>query len=479
MRDLADGGAAADAAGGDRPGAGRHRGGDRAGGELPRVGGFIAALIGSVFIQIGTNLANDYSDAKRGADTADRLGPVRVTSSGLVAPRRVLVATWIAFAVAVVCGIYLAVLAGPVILLVGVLSIAAGVLYTGGPRPYGYAGPRRALRLPLLRPRRGQRLLLRPAREAGLPAVRPLGRGRLPLDRDPRRQQRPRPRDRPPRRQEHARGAARPRAHPAALPGPGGRGIRWSLVATIAANSGPWWGALALLSAPLAAKPARAVLERTDGPALNAALAGTGALLGDLQPAALGRPADSRLSRCGSPSTEVIPFALPFREPYVTAARHASSGGRWSCCGSRDADGIEGLGEAVPLSLRGGAGRSRRSSPSCATGMAVRIRPASPLPRAARSRRRCSTCAPGRRACRPGGSSAPESAEPVRCNATLTAGEPAAVAAQAQRWAAEGFATFKLKVGVPGDVGQVRAVREAVGDEARIRVDANGAWTRG
>ena len=65
-------------------------------GELPRVGGFVAALIGSVFIQIGTNLANDYSDARRGADTADRLGPVRVTSSGLVAPQRVLVATWMA-----------------------------------------------------------------------------------------------------------------------------------------------------------------------------------------------------------------------------------------------------------------------------------------------------------------------------------------------------------------------------------------------
>src|SRR5213076_1866497 len=61
-----------------------------------RVAAFIAALIGSVFIQIGTNLANDYSDAKRGADTVDRLGPVRVTSAGLVAPRRVLVATWLA-----------------------------------------------------------------------------------------------------------------------------------------------------------------------------------------------------------------------------------------------------------------------------------------------------------------------------------------------------------------------------------------------
>jgi 1,4-dihydroxy-2-naphthoate polyprenyltransferase len=109
-------------------------------GELARVGGFIAALIGSVFIQIGTNLANDYSDARRGADAVDRLGPVRVTSSGLVAPQRVLVATWVAFAVAVGCGIYLTTVAGPLILLVGALSIAAGVLYTGGPRPYGYEG---------------------------------------------------------------------------------------------------------------------------------------------------------------------------------------------------------------------------------------------------------------------------------------------------------------------------------------------------
>jgi 1,4-dihydroxy-2-naphthoate octaprenyltransferase len=109
-------------------------------GELPRVGAFFAALAGSVFIQIGTNLANDYSDAKRGADAADRLGPVRVTSAGLVAPQRVLVATWLAFGAAVACGIYLAAVAGLVILLIGAVSIAAGVLYTGGPRPYGYAG---------------------------------------------------------------------------------------------------------------------------------------------------------------------------------------------------------------------------------------------------------------------------------------------------------------------------------------------------
>jgi 1,4-dihydroxy-2-naphthoate octaprenyltransferase len=110
------------------------------GGDRFRVGAFLAAMLGSVFIQIGTNLANDYSDARRGADTVDRLGPVRVTSSGLVAPQRVLVATWVAFAVAIGCGVYLTAVAGPLILLVGVLSIAAGVLYTGGPRPYSYEG---------------------------------------------------------------------------------------------------------------------------------------------------------------------------------------------------------------------------------------------------------------------------------------------------------------------------------------------------
>ena len=101
---------------------------------------FVAALIGSVFIQIGTNLSNDYSDARRGADAEDRLGPVRVTAGGLMPPRRVLIGTYVAFAIAVVAGLYLALVAGWELLLVGAASIAAGVLYTGGPRPYGYEG---------------------------------------------------------------------------------------------------------------------------------------------------------------------------------------------------------------------------------------------------------------------------------------------------------------------------------------------------
>jgi 1,4-dihydroxy-2-naphthoate octaprenyltransferase len=100
----------------------------------------VAALIGAVFIQVGTNLSNDYSDARRGADTEDRLGPVRVTAGGLVPPQQVLVATYVSFGVAVLAGVYLITVAGWQLLLVGAASIAAGVLYTGGPRPYGYEG---------------------------------------------------------------------------------------------------------------------------------------------------------------------------------------------------------------------------------------------------------------------------------------------------------------------------------------------------
>src|SRR5438876_10205187 len=101
---------------------------------------FVAALFGAIFIQVGTNLSNDYSDARRGADTEDRLGPVRVTAGGLVPPSQVLLATYVTFGLAVACGAYLVAVAGPELLAVGAASILAGVLYTGGPRPYGYEG---------------------------------------------------------------------------------------------------------------------------------------------------------------------------------------------------------------------------------------------------------------------------------------------------------------------------------------------------
>ncbi len=245
-------------------------------------GAFVAALVGSIFIQIGTNLANDYSDAKRGADTVDRLGPVRVTSAGLVAPRRVLYATWLAFGVAVVAGIYLATVAGWLIIVVGAASIAAGVLYTGGPRPYGYAGLGELFVF----------LFFGLVAVNGSYYVQDVYSGRLDwvpfwlsvsvgflatailvvnnvrdIDTDRR---------------------AGKRTLAVRLGRPETRRLYAMLVAgayavllgIVAAGTAPGWAALGFLSIPLAGRPLRAVLTRTDGPALNRALAGTGALLG-------------------------------------------------------------------------------------------------------------------------------------------------------------------------------------------------------
>jgi 1,4-dihydroxy-2-naphthoate octaprenyltransferase len=98
----------------------------------------LPTLMAALLIQIGTNFANDLSDFLRGADTADRLGPVRVTQSGLLTPAQVRNATLITFGAAALIGVYLITVGGWPILLIGVLCIVAGILYTGGPWPYGY-----------------------------------------------------------------------------------------------------------------------------------------------------------------------------------------------------------------------------------------------------------------------------------------------------------------------------------------------------
>ncbi|MFB6073819.1 MAG: 1,4-dihydroxy-2-naphthoate polyprenyltransferase [Haloarculaceae archaeon] len=100
----------------------------------------VAALVGALLIQVGTNFANDYYDAVKGADDADRDGFTRVTAGGLIAPERVRRAMVATYALAMVVGLYLVWVGGVPILLVGLSSILAGVLYTGGPYPYGYRG---------------------------------------------------------------------------------------------------------------------------------------------------------------------------------------------------------------------------------------------------------------------------------------------------------------------------------------------------
>jgi 1,4-dihydroxy-2-naphthoate polyprenyltransferase len=98
-----------------------------------------AALVVSLGLQVGTNYANDYSDGVRGTDTA-RVGPVRLVASGLAPPKAVKRAALLAFGVAALAGLALAVAVGPILLLVGAAAIAAGWFYTGGPKPYGYYG---------------------------------------------------------------------------------------------------------------------------------------------------------------------------------------------------------------------------------------------------------------------------------------------------------------------------------------------------
>lgn len=175
-------------------------------------------------------------------------------------------------------------------------------------------------------------------------------------------------------------------------------------------------------------------------------------------------------------SLEVIPYALPFREPYVTA-RGRIDRREMALLRVTDDEGRVGLGEAVPLALRGGATLAQVVAELEALGQRdsldeVTLR-SDALALSAPAR--CATLTAlldlrGQLAGGAGGS------QPIECNATLVAGAPAAVADDALAWAEEGFASFKLKLGAGDDVGQVRAVREGVGPAARIRIDANAAW---
>jgi o-succinylbenzoate synthase len=178
---------------------------------------------------------------------------------------------------------------------------------------------------------------------------------------------------------------------------------------------------------------------------------------------------------------EVIPYALPFKAPYVTA-RGRIDRREMVLLRLRSDDGLLGLGEAVPLTLRGGVSLEHVVGElECfdtlealdeATLEAV---PLSPPARCAATTALLDLR--GRRAAAEKRTVAAEATTPVPCNATLVAGDPAAVATDALNWAADGFSSFKLKLGAGDDIGQVRAVRAAVGAEARIRIDANASWS--
>jgi L-alanine-DL-glutamate epimerase-like enolase superfamily enzyme len=189
---------------------------------------------------------------------------------------------------------------------------------------------------------------------------------------------------------------------------------------------------------------------------------------------------------------EVIPYSLPFREPYVTARGELRE--RKLILVRIRGEGLEGVGETAALSLRGGPGIDviaaeirERCWPGLLDGIVDPKRIWSAI---ARCRNRGASAqavaavdialhdlvgrASGDPVWRLLGAA---DALPVVCNATLPAANPAATRTIAETWAADGFRTFKLKVGLAGDVTQVAAVRQTLGPAVAIRVDANGAWT--
>jgi o-succinylbenzoate synthase len=196
---------------------------------------------------------------------------------------------------------------------------------------------------------------------------------------------------------------------------------------------------------------------------------------------------------------ETVPYALPFREPYATA-RGTLGHREMVLLRLRTNTGQEGLGEAVPLSLRGDSTLGEvhdavEESAARLVGLDLDASAADPLGFAVATM--LELTAPRRM--EPAAAAALESAlfdlvakaadqplwrllgaaggKPVECNATLTAGTPDEVAAQAMDWANDGFVSFKVKLGAgEDDVATVAAVRDVVGPEARIRVDANESW---
>jgi L-alanine-DL-glutamate epimerase-like enolase superfamily enzyme len=186
---------------------------------------------------------------------------------------------------------------------------------------------------------------------------------------------------------------------------------------------------------------------------------------------------------------EVVPFSLRFKEPYVTARGRLEE--RQLALLRLRADDVEGVGEAAPLVLRGGTAlalileeldalwRPHLVGEPLSGDPEDHVRGVAEFSPEARDAVKMALFdLVGRLSDVPvwrllGATKA----RPVRCNATLSAGAPEDVARRARAWAADGFHTFKLKVGMDGDVEQVHATRDAVGPDAQIRVDANGCWS--
>ncbi len=233
----------------------------------------IAALVVALSLQVGVNYANDYSDGIRGTDEV-RAGPVRLTASKLAAPTAVRNAAALAFAAAAVVGLVLAVAVDLRLLLIGAVAIAAAALYTGGPRPYGYAGFGELSVLVFfglvattgsayVQIERIPAAAWWGSLAVGLPACAILLANNI--------------------RDGGTDRVAGKRTLAVKLGAPVSRGLfvaclAGGFAAVVAIGVSDPWALVALVALPLAVRPARLVLTRTEPPALVAALVGTARL---------------------------------------------------------------------------------------------------------------------------------------------------------------------------------------------------------
>lgn len=230
----------------------------------------LAALVVALALQIGVNFANDYSDGVRGTD-ADRRGPVRLTASGLASPRAVRAAAVGSLLVAAIVGAVLAIATSPWLLLLGAAMLLAAALYTGGPRPYGYAGFGELMVLicfgfvatvgtALVQQHGVPAVAWWGSLVTGLPACGVLLANNVrDIDTD---------------------SVVGKRTLAVRIGGPRARRLfvgclLASFIAVIPIAASNPWAALAFLAIPLAVSPSRAMLTRIDAPGLISALVGT------------------------------------------------------------------------------------------------------------------------------------------------------------------------------------------------------------
>ncbi|RLT34757.1 MAG: 1,4-dihydroxy-2-naphthoate polyprenyltransferase [Chloroflexi bacterium] len=237
----------------------------------------LAALIGALAIQAGANLANDLSDFRRGADTDQRLGPLRVTQQGMLTERAVTMGVTVSFLIATLAGLYLTAVAGWPVVAMGVASMVAALAYTGGPWPFGYRalgelftfiffGVIAVVGTYYVQAHEVSRGVLAASLPVGMTVTAILVVNNV--------------------RDIETDRAAGKRTLAVVLGRTGGRVLFVALlVAAYLAAAAMWvfgeypaWTLLPFLSAPLAVQPAEAVLSRVDGPSLNRALRATARL---------------------------------------------------------------------------------------------------------------------------------------------------------------------------------------------------------